>query len=218
MKWWKPSRELQQSSAHLLIPSLFGAQAEAICWQLSHPPVFPLAHTWISFFPKIWGKSLFTFLKATKNEKKNKPSVVPRSCLHALPWLQFHLWCKCWQCQNSSAQWFNKRGKLGHSVPCPILTLHNYCLYLQFHSYIPAVLPIQRLLSQMSRLRLQQSWPSAALGRQGGSALALFPGKWWQRRKHYNGSMHQNTQQDFSTGCYFSMWSRTRDIFYKNTN
>lgn len=46
------------------------------------------------------------------------------------------------------------RGKLGHSVPRPILMLHKYCLYLQFHSYIPAVLPIQRMLSQVSRLML----------------------------------------------------------------
>lgn len=144
-------RELQQSSADLLIPSLSGVQVEAICWQFSHPPVFPLAHTCISFFPKIWEQILFFLKKATKNQrtKSNQPSVVPRSWLHALPWLQLQLWCKCWQCQNSSVQWCNKRGrgKQGHSLPCPIWTLHKYCLYLQFHSHIPAVLPIQRLLS-----------------------------------------------------------------------
>lgn len=65
----------QRASAkhHLLIPSLFGVQVEAICWQLSHPSVFPLAHTCISFFPKIWEAKLIFFLKShQKPENKIK--------------------------------------------------------------------------------------------------------------------------------------------------
>lgn len=71
------------------------------------------------------------------------------------------------------------RGKLGHSVPRPILMLHKYCLYLQFHSYIPAVLPIQRMLSQVSRLMLcrgvfLQPWADRRLSSEMGKFLSCL--------------------------------------------
>jgi len=92
---------------------LSGAQVAAVCWQLTHPSVFPLAHTRTPFFPTTW-ECKIKFLLKKKNKQKTKssqPSVLPVSCPHALPQPKFHLRCKRWPCQKQSVQWLSKRSR-----------------------------------------------------------------------------------------------------------
>lgn len=111
--------------------------------------------------PKSGGKIYFLCKKPPKNRKQNQTTQVwclGAACMHYHGW-SFICGANAGNVRtNQFSDSIRGRAKLGCSVPCPILILHKYCLYLQFHSYIPAVLPIQRLLSHTSRLRLLQSF------------------------------------------------------------